>query len=121
MFPRMTIEYGNFQSIEVKVGDIFGMYVPPVSLSTLQLLSEERDAPTNYYLPLSQETAIDITPSTPPFMQENYHPLVSGIKLYCALLRSNLLDFCFLTALTEAYESDMSVRSDNITLELYNL
>ena len=104
-----TYEYGNFQPIEVKVGDIFGMYVPPVSLSTLQLLSEGRDAPTNYYLPLSQETVIDITPSAPPFMQQNYHPLVSGIKLHSALLRSNLLDFCFLTVLTESYESDMAV------------
>lgn len=69
-------EYDSFKPIEFRIGDIFGVNVPPVSLSKLQLLSEETDSPTNYYLPPTQETVFDIT--SPLSMQQNYHPLVTG-------------------------------------------
>ena len=76
-----TYEYDNFRPIEFEEGDIFGVYIPPLSQSKLQLLSEKRYSPTNYYLNSQQENVIDIAQTTPPLMEESYHILVSGINM----------------------------------------
>ena len=79
-------EYSGFTPIEVKAGDILGVFTPEDSYSRIFLLSESgSNRPAQYYHSLSDSTLsssnidmIDIEKNIPPLTRRtNYYPMVS--------------------------------------------
>ena len=74
---REMYDYAEFSPIQVKSGDVLGIFIPPTSSS---IWSESTNSPTQYYLPTG-------TAETPPqdlidlqgngITTASYHPLVS--------------------------------------------
>ena len=75
-------EYDNFSAIPFQAGDILGVFLPRTQFTSVSLLSENTDSPTNYYLNTddfvseSPFDTIDIQ-STESLISQVYHPLVS--------------------------------------------
>ena len=71
-------EFNDFDPIEFQTGDVFGMYVPPLYLSTLHILSEQSDSHLNYFLLPTEENVTNTVVITPSATLQRYHPLVTG-------------------------------------------
>ena len=75
-------EYDNFSPIPFQAGDILGVFLPQTQFTSVSLLSENTDSPTNYYLNTGNFASespfhtIDIQ-STQSLISQVYHPLVS--------------------------------------------
>ena len=74
-------EYDSFSPIQIKSGDILGIFISASALSRLAQLSENTDSPTNYYLPTGQSSesphdTFDIQ-SIPPIIEAEYWPMVT--------------------------------------------
>ena len=75
-------EYDNFSAIPFQAGDILGVFLPRTGRARINLLSENTNSPTNYYL--NTESADTVSPfdtidiqTTQSLRSQDYHPLVS--------------------------------------------
>ena len=71
-------EYDNFSPIPVQTGDILGVFIPR---TVFHLLSENTNAPTNYYRFIESQTIapfdmIDLRDTR--VLPEVYHPLATA-------------------------------------------